>query len=474
METNLKKGIFSVFSANVINMIFKVLTSLLLPKYLSIDAYAQIKTYELYLNYVGFLHLGYADGMYLRYGGKKIEDLDQREIEPSRVTMIVFQTAVAAAFVIVSLIQKDLILTAFSLTILPWNMMEYYKSFYQAIGRFKDYSRILNVSVAAIFIVNCVLLLSGVTDSGICYIALYTSAYILIWLALNRGYRKVIERKENQIGKPGYFDWKLFGSNIASGFYLMLGNFAFIFMTGMDRWFVKTLMDNSAFAQYSFAVTLEGMVTVAVTPLSTTLYNYFCNHQTDDEIRESARKIIVFSAMILAVVFPISFILDYYLPAYRASEQVLVILIGAQLFTIPVRCVYVNVYKAQKKQSRYFSRLIAVLIFGFLANVLFWFLTRSKEGFAWGTFLSGIFWLLLSLKDYREIPLGRNTYIFLTLSCLLYFLCGLRQTSAATFAGYAAGILILIVWLEKKEFYDMKAYLSRLVSRIREKTDQSS
>ena len=55
METNLKKGIFSVFSANVINMIFKVLTSLLLPKYLSIDAYAQIKTYELYLNYVGFL-----------------------------------------------------------------------------------------------------------------------------------------------------------------------------------------------------------------------------------------------------------------------------------------------------------------------------------------------------------------------------------------------------------------------------------
>lgn len=467
METNLKKGIFSVFSANIINMIFKVLTSLLLPKYLSIDAYAQIKTYELYLNYVGFLHLGYADGMYLRYGGQKIENLDRKEIERSRITMLSFQAIVVVAFVIASLIQKDLILAAFSLTILPWNMMEYYKSFYQAIGRFKDYSLILNVSVAAIFIVNCVLLLSGVTDSGICYIALYTSAYALIWLALTRSYRKIIGQKKNQSGDHAKFDRNLFKSNIASGFYLMLGNFAFIFMTGMDRWFVKALMDNSAFAQYSFAVTLEGMITVAVTPLSTTLYNYFCNHQSDDEIRESAKKIIVFSTIIVAVVFPIRIILEYFLPAYRASEQVLVILIGAQLFTIPVRCVYVNVYKAQKKQSWYFRRLIAVLVFGFFANVMFWLLTRSEDGFAWGTFLSGIFWLVLSLKDYSEIQLGRNTCVYLILSCLLYFLCGLNQAYAIAFALYVAGILVLIALLEKKEFHSINNYLAQIVSRIR-------
>lgn len=470
MESNLKKGIFSVFSANVINMIFKVLTSLLLPKYLGIDAYAQIKTYELYLNYVGFLHLGYADGMYLRYGGKNLENLDKNEIERSRITMVIFQAIIIVAFFIFSLIEKDLILLAFSLTILPWNMIEYYKSFYQAIGKFKDYSWILNLSVAAIFIVNCILLLCGVTESGICYVALYTCTYILIWMSVTHSYNKITGIKKHFSGERARFDKKLLRENISSGFYLMLGNFAFIFMTGMDRWFVKALMDNAAFAMYSFAVTLEGMLTVAVTPLSTTLYNYFCNHQETDEIRNSAGKIIIFATVLVAVVFPIRFIMEHFLPAYLGSQQVLIILVGAQLFTIPVRCVYVNVYKAQKRQSQYFSRLLGVLIFGFVANVVFWFLTRSKEGFAWGTFVSGIVWLLLSLNDYREVRLGGKTYLYLILSCGLYFICGMNSHTGIAFAAYVAGIVILMTALEKNELRSIGIYLQKLIEKTRKRS----
>ena len=54
--------------ANVISLLFNLLTSFLLPKYLSVDGYAAIKTFQLYVVYVGLLHLGYADGMYLKYG----------------------------------------------------------------------------------------------------------------------------------------------------------------------------------------------------------------------------------------------------------------------------------------------------------------------------------------------------------------------------------------------------------------------
>ena len=51
----------------------------------------------------------------------------------------------------------------------------------------------------------------------------------------------------------------------------------------MDRWFVKALMTTLAFAQYSFAVSMENFMNVAVTPVTTTLYNYFC--KATDEVK---------------------------------------------------------------------------------------------------------------------------------------------------------------------------------------------
>ena len=49
-----------------------------------------------------------------------------------------------------------------------------------------------------------------------------------------------------------------------------------MFLTTMDRWFVKFLLDTYAFAQYSFAVSVESFLNLAITPVTTTLYNYFC------------------------------------------------------------------------------------------------------------------------------------------------------------------------------------------------------
>ena len=69
---NLKKGIIAILAANIINLIFNLFTNFMLPKFLSIDSYAAIKTFQLYTSYIGIFALGYSDGMYLRYGGKEL------------------------------------------------------------------------------------------------------------------------------------------------------------------------------------------------------------------------------------------------------------------------------------------------------------------------------------------------------------------------------------------------------------------
>ena len=101
---------------------------------------------------------------------------------------------------------------------------------------------------------------------------------------------------------------------------------------------------------------------------------------------------------------------------------------------------------------------------------MFWFLTRSKEGFAWGTFVSGIVWLLLSLNDYREVRLGGKTYLYLILSCGLYFICGMNSHTGIAFAAYVAGIVILMTALEKNELRSIGIYLQKLIEKTRKRS----
>lgn len=57
-----------------------MVTSFFLPRYLSIESYGYYKVFQLYVNYLGIAHLGFVDGIYLKYGGREIRDIDADEL----------------------------------------------------------------------------------------------------------------------------------------------------------------------------------------------------------------------------------------------------------------------------------------------------------------------------------------------------------------------------------------------------------
>ena len=58
MDKKLGKGIMVILLANVLNLIFSLLTNFILPKYLSVDSYSAIKAFQLYVNFVGVFSFG--------------------------------------------------------------------------------------------------------------------------------------------------------------------------------------------------------------------------------------------------------------------------------------------------------------------------------------------------------------------------------------------------------------------------------
>ena len=77
-----KQGLFKNLSytvlANGTNTLVSMVLVLFVPKVLGVTEYAYWQLYLFYASYVGFFHLGWADGVYLKFGGKEYESLDKQ------------------------------------------------------------------------------------------------------------------------------------------------------------------------------------------------------------------------------------------------------------------------------------------------------------------------------------------------------------------------------------------------------------
>lgn len=442
----LKKGMVAILMANIVNLIFNLLTNFMLPKFLSVDSYAAIKTFQLYSTYVGIFALGYSDGMYLRYGGKKIEFVNKEELESGMYSFRCMMIIESIILFPLSILSHDKIVIGFVFTIFTMNMINYYKNLYQAVGEFKLYGKILNWTTIFTFIVNMFLLLIIKTDDYFLYLIGYAIVDVIIWIALEISIKDVFKEKK---GKK--FSSKLLLEDIKSGFFLMVGNFSNILLSSMDRWFVKTMMNSEQFAYYSFAVSMEGFLNIAITPITTTMYNYFCNNLNKEDVIRVRHYVTIFGTVIAAAAFPAKFIIEIFLSSYLGAVRVLFILFGTQMIYVVIKGIYVNLYKATKKQNIYFEKLIIILIIGAILNWIFVKIYPYKEAFAYGTLVSALIWLLISIVDFKEYKYEVRELLYLMLEVVLFILAGIMLNSVIGFCVYVVASLLFMRIFMKNE-----------------------
>ncbi len=460
MKNNLSKGITVIFSANVINMIFNILTSFLLPKYLSVETYASIKTFQLYTTYIGVLALGYADGTYLRFGGRELSGIDKGELSIDLSTLRIILLLESLILVPAAWLSGDRVLFCVSLTVLSMNMTGYYKNLYQAVGEFKRYGFILTASSVSAFVVNMILLFVVKTDNYLLYLLFAVVRNLVIWLWLERtaSVRLRLTRPVQRFSK------EIAVREVKSGFFLMVGNFSSILLTSMDRWFVKIMMNEVAFAYYSFAVSLEGFLNVAITPITATMYNYFCNHSGEEDVARARKRILLFGSIIIAAAFPAKWVIELFLPKYMESLNVLFFLFAAQGMFVVVKGVFINLYKALKRQRRYFIGLMIVLVIGAALNFLYVRVFPQKEAFAAATFCSALIWLIMCSMDLRNYRMTLKEWVYLTVELTAFLALGLFTSAGVGFVAYigCTGLLMLLLMRD-----EMKGVLSMIGGILR-------
>ena len=440
----MKKGIVQVLFANVIFLIIGIASNFLLPKFLTVEAYALLKTYALYISYAGILSFGFHDGLYLMYGGKEFNDINSKELTISYKNYVYYLLSLSLIIDIVGVLLSRPMLIIFGVAMIANNILSFFRSLYQAVGEFKLYGRALNTEKILIFIVDLVLIFAIKAENGYVYVVIQTIISFIIVL-----YLRLLSVKRMPLLKYGSISTYVFKRNCSMGIALMLGNLSSSVFTGIDRWFVKIFINTSSFAMYSFAVSMEQIVNVFITPITISMYNYFCNKRPKEQIKKIKKLVLIWGFSIITLAFPAKYILENVLQKYIQSNSVVFILFAANVFYAVIKGIYVNIYKAERKQNKYLHQMILMIMVAIGLNSILYHIFRNMEAIATGTLVTSIIWLVVCEIDNASLRYGYKEYLSIGIMLSTYLYCGYRHVAiTGMFIYIIICVLVCVVFMK--------------------------
>lgn len=409
------RDLSKVFSANVVSILVGIVTGFLIPAFLPINAYADIKTFTLYISYLGILHLGFIDGVFIKYGGEKFGRIDRDTLAGEKNFLLIFQVIVTLLFLAAGLYMKNLVIIALALSIVPANMTTFYRNVFQSMGEFNIYTRIMYATSLATLLVQLLLLFIAHAQTSAPYVYGLVFINYLIFIALEL----LLPLKK---AKP-VWDYVNFKNLFRSGIFIMIGNFSTVFYYSVDRLLVKQFFSTAAFAYYSFAISMISAVNILITSLTSTLYPYLSRMIDRARLNTVKNVVLIAGALVSGIYFVFEIIVYYFIKKYVPSLDIISILFIGLPVMVVVNVLYVNLYKIERKQKKYLTTVSVLLTLSVCLMIATVFLFHDYRTIAVVTTLSYYVWFLIAAKAFKKLTIKIKDVIFLMSNFLLFFLC---------------------------------------------------
>ena len=440
----LKKSIVKVGIVNVVSLASNLILGFLVPSVLSIENYSYLKTYTFYLSYVGLLHFGFVDGMYIKYGGTSIIDIDNEKLKCEHKIFLSLESAITLISLISSLILQNKVLLMVSLSILPVNILSFYRSFYQSVGEFSKYTKIIYIYTIIYFIGNLLLAYILRADNYIYYCFIIMVANIIVAANLEINFIKGKKDIKNIYFKEVW-------NNIKIGCFILLGNFSVLIFCAIDRWFVKIFYTVEDFAYYSFAISVINIVNVLINCISVTMYNYISRNFDEEKLVILKKYMLLIGCISTISYFLLSGIINIILKKYIPALNIISALFLSYPYMMIINTLYINIYKANKEEKKYFTVVVKMLIAACLYNIIALYF-RTISAIAIATTCSYITWYIYSMKDFKYLKSNRKEILYLIIVSILFIICINVNNWIYAAVIYTVAIMMITMIMYKKEF----------------------
>lgn len=371
---NFIKNFSYSLSSNLISLIITTIVILIVPKLIGVKDYGYWQLYLFYTSYVGFLHFGWNDGIYLRYGGKEYKQLNQDLFFSQFWMFVIFQMLVASIIISLSIffnIDSNrlfiILMTAFCMFIVNVRLMLLY--ILQCTNRIKEYAQITMMEKIIYCCLTALLLLIGIKQFKLLIIADLLGKFISFLYTINCCKEIVI----NKVFKFSFNIGETF-KNISAGIKLMFANIASLLILGIVRFGIERTWDVSTFGKVSLTFSVSNLMMVFINAVGIIMFPML-RRTTEDKlprIYTTIRTSLMVPLLGLLVAFyPLKFILSAWLPHYRDSLMYMALIFPMCVYEGKMALLINTYLKALRKEKLMLGINLTSLILSILLTFLF-------------------------------------------------------------------------------------------------------
>lgn len=354
MRKKFTSNLVFAFVAQFVSMCSSIMISLILPKMLGVEQFAYWQLFIFYSGYVGLFHFGLSDGIYLRYGGQPLKDMDKSVIGSQFRFMVVWQVIISlAAIVVLPFFVKD------SMRLFIWQITCIYLVtanatwclgyIFQAGNETKLYSIACMLSKLLFILYIIFSWYSKNTNLKLLICAFVGTQIISMVYSVVAG-REFVFSKQCRL----QVCIREICNNIRIGIILTFSNIASSLILGIGKAFVDGYWDIKSFGIFTLAISLVNFILQFIQQVSIVMFPML--RQIDSERRKSLfcllREIMgIVLCGVLVLYVPIKMILVMWLPQYKESLEYLGILLPMCIFDGKMQMLYNTYLKTLRKEK---------------------------------------------------------------------------------------------------------------------------
>ena len=340
--------------ANIVSMVISFVLVAIVPKVLGTGQYSLWQLYTFYASYVGFFHFGWADGVYLRYGGQEYKELDKRVFHAQYWLLTIFEVLLAAGISIVALlavsdVDKSHILVMVSLScflLLPRTFLQYVLQCTNRIGEYAS-------SVLLEKILYCVLVLAMIFFGARRYEYLLLAdivAKLAALISICIICRDIVFARGGSI-KLGFREAF---QNISVGIKLMFANVVGMLIIGIVRFSIEMVWGKETFGRVSLAMSVSNLLMLFISAISIVIFPLLkrtAQERWAENYHHLRAMLVVPILGALVLYYPAKMVFSRWLPAYAESLNYMALLFPICLFEGKMSLLVNTYLKALRKEK---------------------------------------------------------------------------------------------------------------------------
>jgi O-antigen/teichoic acid export membrane protein len=453
--------------SNLISLAVSVLVILVVPKLIGVEEYGYWQLYLFYIAYVGFLHFGWNDGIYLRYGGAEYENLD-KDLFHSQFQMLTFlQIGIAIIISISSILfvtdsNRTFILLMVALCLIITNSRWMLIYTLQATKRIKEYAQITIIGRVLYISIIVICLAIGIRDYKTMIVADIVGRFISLAYAAYCC-RDIVFRKVTSF----YFSFSETLKNISTGAKLMFANIASLLIIGVIRFGIERSWDVSTFGKVSLTLSVSNMMMIFINALGIIMFPLL--RRTDNKnlpgIYASLRDILMTVMLgVMIVYYPMKEVLSIWLPNYAESLKYMALLFPIFIYEGKMALLINTYLKTLRKESLMLKINLISLTLSFLSAFIFILVFRDLN-----LLIVSIVFLLGFRSILAEILLSRLLNVSVIKDILLeiiltivFILSGWILDSWGTVLIYGSGYIVYLL-IKRKDLSATAGTIRKLI-----------